>query len=60
MNKIPAIRKGDVTTSEPGLPVKDLKKIQDTIKTKIISEPPITSHFQATIITPAKINAGML
>jgi hypothetical protein len=60
MNKIPVIKNGNITISDPGLPENDLKKILAATKAMINNIPPATSHFQAIIRIPVKIRTGML
>jgi hypothetical protein len=59
-NKAPVTRKGAITISEAGLPVKLLKKIPAAINAITNKKPPISSHFHEMIRTAIKIKAGIL
>lgn len=53
-------KNGEITTIEPGLPVKEWKKIVPAINAIINRIPPATSHFHATTNIPATIRTGIL
>ena len=60
MNKIPVIKKGAITISEPGFPENEWKKTDPNIEASIKRTPPAISHFQAINKITISIRTGIL
>ncbi len=54
------MKKGAITTIDPGFPVKEWKNIQPATEARISRMPPATSLFQATINITISMKTGIL